>query len=137
MLHELLLSLSGHPSPLFSPAVNIDGQQSVRRGLPLLSPSEQALTSTLAQIGSLHCQLVKHTQKISSSHPSTICRAVATSISAKQLTNFQQTVCAIEKQILTRDSTRVGAYDIVPLSSLVGEFSGWSRRLEWLWKLVI
>jgi hypothetical protein len=136
MLHELLLSLLGHPSPLFSSsAVNNDGQQSIRRGLPLLSPSEQALTSTLAQVGNLHHQLLKHTQKISSSHNSTICRAVATSISTKQLASFQQTVCDAEKQILTRDAARVGAYDIVPLSSLVGEFNGWSRRLEWLWTL--
>src|SRR2546425_939145 len=104
MLHELLLSLSGHPSPLFSTStVNNDGQHSARRGLPILSPAEQALTSNLAQIGNLHRQLLKYTQKISSFHPSTICRAVATSISTKQLVNFQRTVCAIEKEILTKD----------------------------------
>ena len=30
----------------------------------------------------------------------------------------------------------MGAYNIVPLSGLVGAFDGWGRKLEWLWKLV-
>jgi hypothetical protein len=37
---------------------------------------------------------------------------------------------------LAEDSAYVGGYGIVPLSTIVGEFSPWTRRLEWLWEVV-
>ena len=30
----------------------------------------------------------------------------------------------------------MGAYNIVPLAGVVGEFDGWKRRLDWYWQLV-
>ncbi len=30
----------------------------------------------------------------------------------------------------------VGAYNIVPLTAIVGEFSGWTRRMEWFLEVV-
>ncbi|KAL1652984.1 hypothetical protein SLS61_004605 [Didymella pomorum] len=71
MLHEILLSLSGHPSALFD-----------------------------AQQGSTH-----------------------------------KKVLAVESQILKQDASIVGAYNIVPLAGIVGEFSGWIRIMEWLWDI--
>jgi len=37
---------------------------------------------------------------------------------------------------LQKDSASVGAYNIVPLTSIVQEFSGWTRRMEWFLEIV-
>jgi hypothetical protein len=29
----------------------------------------------------------------------------------------------------------VGAYNIVPLTAIVGQFSDWTRRMEWFWEI--
>ncbi|KAF9882941.1 hypothetical protein FE257_004876 [Aspergillus nanangensis] len=133
MLHEILLSLSGQPSPLFNSRTGDDTVS--EDAFPLLSPPEKALLTSLARLSRLHAKLRAHTALISSSHPSVICRAVSTSISQHHLGNFQKKILEVEKAILAEDSGYVGGYGIVPLSTVVGEFSPWTRRLEWLWEI--
>jgi hypothetical protein len=42
----------------------------------------------------------------------------------------------VEDGILRKDAGSVGAYNIVPLTAIVGEFAGWTRRMEWFLKVV-
>ena len=42
----------------------------------------------------------------------------------------------VEDSILRKDAGLVGAYNIVPLTGVVGEFEPWRRRMEWLWEVV-
>ncbi|KAL5691429.1 hypothetical protein EMGR_006921 [Emarellia grisea] len=130
MLHEILLSLSGQPSPLF--AFNTEEDIVPEDAFPL-SPPEKALLTSLARLSRLHAKLREQTSLISSSHPSIICRAVSSAINAHHLGGFQRKILEVEKAILAEDSAYVGGYGIVPLSTIVGEFSPWTRRLEWLW----
>ncbi|OCK82386.1 Spc98 family protein [Lepidopterella palustris CBS 459.81] len=131
MLHEILLSLSGHPSALFgSPRTSQDIKPD---SFPLLSPPEAKLLSSIGRLSQLHQLTRDHASRISSSHASTICRAVATAITSSHLARFQQKVLDVESQILKRDSSTVGAYNIVPLAGVVGEFDEWTRLMEWLW----
>ena len=134
MLHEILLSLSGQPSPL----LNIQSEEDnlAQDAFPLVSPPEKALLVPLARLSRLHARLRARTSAISSAHPSVICRAVATAIVTEQLGEFQKKVLDVEKAILVEDSAYVGGYGIVPLSTIAGEFAPWTRRLEWLWELV-
>lgn len=129
MLHEILLSLSGHPSPLLRNEYSDAGAQS------LLSAPERELLRTAAHLSELHCNLINHTAHISTSHPSVICRAVSTAITSLHLAAFQRKILDVEDGILRRDAGLVGAYNIVPLTAVMGEFSGWTRKLEWLWGL--
>ncbi len=136
MLHEILLSLSGHPSPLLS---SKSGKAGDTNGplQSLLSPAEQALLQTLAQdLGEKHRNIRSNASAISFSHPSTVCRAVSTAIVSIHLAAFQRRILEVEKDILQEDASIVGAYNIVPLSAIVGAFDGWGRKLEWLWDLV-
>lgn len=133
MLHEILLSLSGQPSPLFSPPQGKDAL--AQDDLALLSPPEKALLGSVAHISQLHAQLRYHTSQISSSHGSVICCSVSTTIATAQLGEFQKKILEVEKAILAEDSGFVGGYGIVPLSTLVGEFAPWTRRMEWLWEI--
>lgn len=128
MLHEILLSLSGHPSPLLT----ADHSSSTS----IFSPPEKALLSSVAHLSSLHCKLIANTATIASAHPSSICQAVATCISSTHLASFQRKVLEVEDSILRKDSRSVGAYNIVPLTAIVGEFSGWTRRMEWFLEIV-
>ncbi|MCJ1437143.1 hypothetical protein MMC27_006528 [Xylographa pallens] len=130
MLHELLLALSGHPSPLLSGA---EGSQQL---LSLLSPSEGALLTSVARLGNLHLEIKKGTSTITKSHPSIVCRAVAQAITSVHLISFQEEILRVERGILQEDARFVGAYDIVSLSSISIAFSGWRSKLEWLKKLV-
>jgi len=131
MLHEILLSLAGHPSPLLSTEhAGADGVDSV------ISPPERELLASVAHLGDLHVKLRTFAAQIGASHPSTICRAVGSAVESIHLHAFQQKVIAVEDTILRKDAALVGAYDIVPLTAVVGEFSGWTRRLEWLWDVV-
>lgn len=132
MLHEILLSLSGQPSPLF--AFGSEEDIVSENAFPL-SPPEKALLTSLARLSRLHARLREHTSLISSSHPSIICRAVASAINTHHLGGFQRKILEVEKAILAEDSAYVGGYGIVPLSTIVGEFSPWTRRLEWLWEV--
>ena len=134
MLHEILLSLSGYPSPLFQQAHAEQDEANSSNGVifPLLSPPERTLLGSLAHLSELHIQLKEHAEKICSSHPSTISRTVGSAI-ALQLKQFQQKIIDVEMSILRKDAAYVGGYGIVPLSTIVGEFAPWTRRLEWLW----
>ncbi|THC92758.1 hypothetical protein EYZ11_007776 [Aspergillus tanneri] len=107
MLHEVLLSLSGQPSPLFNPSAE-EGAVA-EDAFPLLSPPEKALLRPLARLSRLHPRLRAHTALISSSHSSVICRAVSTAISAQHLGGFQKKILEVEKAILVDDSGYVGA----------------------------
>ena len=137
MLHEILLALSsGGPSPLLYPQSSNAGAS---HGLPqsFLSPAEQALLQSLAHnLGDRNRNIRDHASAISSSHPSTVCRAVSTAIVSIYLAKFQRKILEVEQDILREDASIVGAHNIVPLSAIVGAFDGWSRKLEWLWKLV-
>ena len=134
MLHEILLSLSGQPSPLFTKGHGSDAL--AEDDLPLLAPPEKALLRSIAHLSQLHAQLREHCSEISSSHRSVICRSVVTAISTNQLGRFQKKVLEVEKAILAEDSEYVGGYGIVPLSTIVAEFVPWTRRMEWLWEIV-
>ncbi|EEY22149.1 Spc97/Spc98 family protein [Verticillium alfalfae VaMs.102] len=130
MLHEILLSLSGHPSPL----LRTDGVQPT--AFAAISPPERELLATAAHLSDLNIKLLGHSAQISAEHPSTICRAVATAIESIHLAAFQRKVLEVEETVLRHDSSLVGAYNIVPLTAVIGEFSGWTRRLEWLREVV-
>jgi hypothetical protein len=129
MLHEIILSLSGHPSPLLAATVSGAASQLI------LSPSEKALLTSVAHLSDLHCKLLLHTDEITSTHASCICQAIALSIRSTHLAKFQQKVLQVEKSILQKDSGSVGAYNIVPLTAIAGEFSEWTRRMEWFWEI--
>ncbi|RDL31981.1 Spindle pole body component [Venustampulla echinocandica] len=128
MLHEILLSLSGHPSPLLT--ADHSSPTSI------LSPPEKALLESIARLSDLHRTLLTHTATIASSHPSSICQAVATAIRSTHLAAFQRKVLEVEDGILRKDAGSVGAYNIVPLTAIVGQFSGWMRRMEWFVEVV-
>ncbi|KAL4753292.1 hypothetical protein BDW72DRAFT_36971 [Aspergillus terricola var. indicus] len=134
MLHEILLSLSGQQSSLFSFQAEEDAVS--EESFPLLSPPEKALLASLARLSRLHARLQAHTALICSSHTSVICRAVSTAIRSHHLGAFQKKILEVEKAILVEDSGYVGGYGIVPLATVVGEFAPWTRRLEWLWGVV-
>ncbi|OCL14628.1 hypothetical protein AOQ84DRAFT_18691 [Glonium stellatum] len=134
MLHEILLSLSGHPSALFDAPRKSEGLKP--DGFPLLSPPEAELLSSIGRLSQLHRLTREAASRISSSHQSTICRAVGTAITSSHLARFQQKVLDVESRILKKDASTVGAYNIVPLSGVVGEFDEWTRLMEWLWGLV-
>lgn len=137
MLHELLLALSlGGPSPLLLPQSSKAGAS---HGLlqSFLSPAEQALLQSLAHnLGDRNRNIRDHASAISSSHPSIVCRAVSAAVVSTYLASFQRRILEVEQDILREDASIVGAHNIVPLSAVVAAFNGWSRKLEWLWKLV-
>ncbi|KAI1105802.1 Spc97/Spc98 family protein [Jackrogersella minutella] len=130
MLHEILLSLSGHPSPL----LRNDYQDS--KAQSIISPPERELLRTAGHLSDLHCKLISYTAQISATHPSVICRAVSTAINSIHLAAFQRKVLEVESNVLRKDASLVGAYNIVPLTAIIGEFSAWTRRMEWLWDLI-
>ncbi|ROW05243.1 hypothetical protein VSDG_00433 [Cytospora chrysosperma] len=133
MLHEILLSLSGHPSPLLRSAQAADPDAP---SSSLISPPERELLRGVAHLSDLHVKLLSFSAQIAASHPSMICRAVATAVDNTHLAAFQRKVLDVEETILRKDAGLVGAYNIVPLTAVVGEFDGWTRRMEWLWELV-
>lgn len=133
MLHEILLSLSGHPSPLLRTAQASDPDAAASS---LISPPERELLRGVAHLSDLHVRLLSFSAQIAASHPSMICRAVATAVDNTHLAAFQRKVLEVEATILHKDAGLVGAYNIVPLTAVVGEFDGWTRRMEWLWELV-
>ena len=135
MIHELLLGISGHPSPLLSSSDKAEDRNGLLQSV--LSPAEKALLHTLTQdLGEKNIKIRTNASAISSSHPSTVCRAVPNAIVSTHLASFQRRILEVEKDILEQDASIVGAYNIVPLSSIVGAFNGWGRKLEWLWRLI-
>jgi hypothetical protein len=133
MLHEILLSLSGHPSTLFdaTPAT----RHVTSTASHLLSPPEAELLSSIGHLSRLHRKTRDHVARIAASHPSTVCRAVATSINSHHLNLFQRKILDVESRILQQDTSIVGAYNIVPLAGVVVEFSEWIKLMEWLWDI--
>ncbi|KAL1303601.1 hypothetical protein AAFC00_006965 [Neodothiora populina] len=134
MLHEVLLALSGHPSPLF-PA-GIEDKYSIDSDTLLLSPSETAQLERVGKLAFLHSQIRAKAEHITAEHPSLICKVVASSLLHTHLARFQKNILDVEEKILTKDTHIVGAYNIVPLSAVAGEFDQWRRRMEWYWNLV-
>ncbi|KAL9107424.1 MAG: hypothetical protein Q9227_007708 [Pyrenula ochraceoflavens] len=132
MLHEILLSLFGFESPLLQHANNSKAEESEQSNFPLLSPPEKALLAKLAHLSNLHLQIKDQTANIAAAHDSTICQVVSSSIASKHLGHFRTKILEVEKQILAKDASHVGGYGIVPLSTVVGEFEPWTKRLEWL-----
>ncbi|OMP85860.1 hypothetical protein BK809_0002072 [Diplodia seriata] len=135
MLHEILLSLSGHPSSLFDAEKQDAVAHITPASFPLLSPPEAELLSSVARLAQLHRAIRNHAQTIASSHSSTICRAVATAVISSHLARFQQKILDVEARILKQDASIVGAYNIVPLAGVVAEFDEWTRRMEWYWDM--
>lgn len=134
MIHELLLALSGHPSSLLYPSAD---RSEDRKLQDLLSPAESTLLQNLARdLGGKHKSIRERAGKISSTHDSIICKAVSTAIISTHLAKFQQKILEVERDILEEKPSLVGAYNVVPLSGLVGAFAGWDRKLQWLWRLV-
>ncbi|KAK0386125.1 hypothetical protein NLU13_5962 [Sarocladium strictum] len=131
MLHEILLSLSGHPSPLLRTDTSPEAD-----AIAGITPPERQLLSEAARLSDVHIKVTTHAAQIASTHKSTVCRAVASSIESKQLAAFQRKVLDIERGILQDDPALVGAYNIVPLTAVIGEFRPWVRRMEWLWGIV-
>ncbi|OQO09319.1 hypothetical protein B0A48_04717 [Cryoendolithus antarcticus] len=129
MLHEVLLALSGHPSPLFGQHGDADND------LDILSPSEKSLLQSLGQLSHLHTKLRNHLDGIAASHRSIVGRAVATSIRQTHLARFQRKIIDVERRILTKDPSIVGAYNIVPLSTIVSDFGEWQRRMQLYWDI--
>ncbi|KAI9679242.1 MAG: hypothetical protein M1817_005261 [Caeruleum heppii] len=134
MLHEILLSLSGHPSPLLQPSN--DSTKASSEAFEYLSPPEASLISSVVHLGRVHQKLRVETNTISSAHPSPICRAVSTSLVSEHLAAFQRLILEVERDILSKDAGSVGAYEIVPLSWVVGKFEAWIRRMNWFWDLL-
>lgn len=134
MLHEILLSLSGQPSPLFD---DQKGETAIPEdNSSLLAPPEKALLASVAHLSRLHAQLRKYASEISSTNRSMVCRSVSTAIIGTHLGEFQKKILEVERAILAEDSGYVGGYGIVPLSTIVGEFAPWTRRMEWLWSII-
>jgi gamma-tubulin complex component len=130
MLQEVLLSLSGHPSPLFDAR---SGE--VTGSFPYLSPPEIELLRRIGKLSQLHRGIRTQLDLIKANLESPICKAVATAILAGELDRFQKQIIDVEESILKKDSRIVGAYNIVPLATIVGEFDEWPRLLEWIWQL--
>lgn len=130
MIEEVLLALSGHPSSLCTAQFSNTSNTS-----SLVTPAEKTLLLSVGRLGDLHRALRSHVQYIRQSHPSIICKAVANTLLSVNLSKFQQHIETVERNILLKDASRVGAYNIVPLASIVQEFDEWKRLLEWYWKL--
>ena len=130
MLHELLLALYGHTSPL------LPGDKHVQHFGQFLSPSEDAQLRSIAHLGNLHVEVRTDAATIVQSHPSVLCGAVARAIETIHLAKFQAHILDVERNILKEDASLVGAYDIVPLSGIVASFSEWEPKLTWLKGLV-
>lgn len=124
MLHELFLLLSGHTSPILTP----DG---LPPDFPLVSPSERAILTSLSSLGHLHISLRTACTKITTSHPSTIARAVASGIETHHLHSFRTQILAVERSVLAHHDSS-GAYDIVSLAKVLAGFEGWERTLNYL-----
>jgi hypothetical protein len=130
------MSLSGHRSPLWDQLKENPGSNAPDSIRNYLAPSEMALLAPLAHLSDTHIKLRDHIEEVATSHPSAICRAVASSIGSDDLSMFRQKILEVEKSILLKDAAYVGAYGIVPLSTVVSDFSPWTRRLDWLWQVV-
>lgn len=127
MLHEVLLSLSGQPSPLLR--ASGDSESCAHAGI---TPPERQLLASAARLGDVHKRLTDCVARVSASHPSVICRAVAAAIQSGPLAAFQRKVLQVEDGILKQDPDLVGAYNSVPLTAVISHFQPWVRKMDWL-----
>ena len=143
MIHELLLSLSGHPSPLlrFPHDASLASSESSNIGVvgpdldlrSALSPAEIALLSSLAtDLGAQYSQISQIATQVLNAHKSNVCRAVASRLLHKHSGDFQKQILQLEKEILEGGSGITGANGQVPLSAIVSRLDGWGRRFGWL-----
>ncbi|EXJ78600.1 hypothetical protein A1O1_09001 [Capronia coronata CBS 617.96] len=137
MLHEILLSLSGLQSPIWNQEREPDNAEAAeaRSFNQYVSPPERAMLDTLGHLHDLHIKIRDGAAR-SATNPSMVCRAVGSSIIDAHLGRFMEEILKVEALMLKKDAGFVGAYDIVPLSTVVAEFAPWARRLEWLWSVV-
>jgi len=138
MLHELLLVLSAHESSIFKPwppPPSMPETVILDSTFNNIHPSERAALNNLAHISFLYKTLLNSISKLVRSHSSIVVRAMISSVRDK-LHGFQVTVEDIERMILTRDDSVVGAYDIVPLARLTTLLGEWDRIIEYLHKFV-
>ena len=131
MIQELLLALSGHSSPILS---KNGAASSVEY---LLDSAEKDLLKSIACLGSLETRIREAARALSISHPSFVCRAVATAAVSTHLGDFQRWIVTVEEGILEDNSLFVGAYSIVPLTGLANAFNEWERILNWLHQLIV
>jgi hypothetical protein len=139
MLHELLLVLSAHESSIFKPwppppskpeTIILDSTFND------IHPSERAALNNLAHLSFLHKTLRQSVSRIVQSHPSIVVRAIVSAVREK-IHGFQSSIEEIERMILTRDDSVVGAFDIVPLARLSTLLGEWDRIIEYLHKFVL
>jgi gamma-tubulin complex component 4 len=138
MLHELLLVLSAHESSIFKPWPPPPAAAETIILDPTfhdIHPSERAALNNLAHLSFLHKTLRHSLSNLVHSHPSIVVRAIVSSVRDK-VHGFQDAVEEIERMILTRDDSVVGAFDIVPLARLSTLLGEWDRVLHYLHKLV-
>lgn len=102
----------------------------------MITAPERALLAGVAHLSDLHVRLRTSGAQVAASHPSAICRAVAAAVEGTHLAAFQRKVLDVEAGVLRGDAGLVGAYNVVPLTAVVAEFEGWTRRMEWLWEIV-
>ena len=134
MLHEILLSLSGYQSDFFE---KVSKGESPDHGVhSFTSQPERAMLQSLAHIAELHVAIKQAAARIANNHQSIVCRSIASATADTHLSAFRKKIIEVEASILQRDAAFVGGYNIVPLSTIVGEFSPWARRLEWLSRLL-
>ncbi|ORY57090.1 gamma-tubulin complex component protein [Leucosporidium creatinivorum] len=142
MQHELLLLLSGHPSPLLStpdasPAAQLH-----------LHPGEQESILRLSQLATLHSRLRQFcspsnratgaAQRVDGPAALEQTTALATlrSILHTQLLQpYTSSILKLEREILSREIGGEGAAGL-PLSFVVGEMSGWEGRLRGVGRLL-
>lgn len=124
---EVLLALAGYESPLFD--------ASHREHFSSITPPEAAALESLGRLASIHRALQERVKQILREAPSLICRAIAERIDSFHLPQFLDAIIAFERDVLLRDSSVVGAYEIVSLSLLVNTFSPWTRKITFLWSI--
>ncbi|KGQ04506.1 hypothetical protein BBAD15_g10242 [Beauveria bassiana D1-5] len=125
MLHEILLSLSGHPSPLLTAELSDTSSSSIA-----LSPPERQLLASAAHLSDLHIKLAKHCSRITGSHPSTVCRAVATAIQSVHLAALRRKVLEVEASILQHDADLVGAHGRAASQDASGRLCWGARAID-------
>ena len=139
MLHELLLVLQGHESSLFKPwPPHPSSPQTIVLDSTLdnIHPSERAAVNALTHLSFLHKSLRTTISHTVHSHSSIVVRAVLSAVQNPHLNAFQEAVQDVERMILTRDTSVVAAYDIVPLARLSTLLGEWDTRINYLHRFV-
>lgn len=135
MLQEVLLCLAGYDSIVHQQTWEDAKKDEATVSTTLLAaPPERALLSTAARLGNLHARIKKHVAEIAATHPSIVCRAVASAIRATHLRGLLDQLASTEKTAMSKDPRCIAENVALPLSAIIAEFAPWLRRLEWLWE---